>query len=248
MPESSDIKPQADETLDSIKDIKVFQAKDGYRFSVDALLLENFISARRPGRGIELGTGSGIISILLAKRLKCPGIVAVEIQEALAERARRNVSLNGLDGKVEVLSKDIKELKKVFSTNEFDFVFSNPPFRKPKTGRLSKYEERAVARHEIEITLPDMIKTASYLLKHSGKFYLIYHPFRLVELIEMLRNARLEPKRMRFVHSKEGDEAKMVLIEAVKGSGAWLKIDPPLYLYNISNEYTRDLINILDIE
>ena len=241
MPKNTDVKPKADETLDSMKDIKLFQAKKGYRFSIDALLLENFISARRLERGIELGTGSGIISILLARRLKDTGIIAVEIQKSLAERAKRNVSLNGLDGKVEILFKDIKELKKVFPTNEFDFAFSNPPFRKTKTGRLSISEERAVARHEIEITLPDLIKAASYLLKHSGKFYLIYHPFRLAELIEMLRKARLEPKRMRFVHSTEGDEAKMVLIEAVKGSGTWLKIDPPLYLYEKDNNYTEEL-------
>jgi len=204
MPKITDVRPKADETLDSMKDIRLFQAKKGYRFSIDALLLENFISGRRFERGIELGTGSGIISILLARRLKDTAITAVEIQKSLAERAKRNVSLNGLDGKVEVLLKDIKELKKVFKTNEFDFAFSNPPFRKPKTGRMSISEERAVARHEIEITLPDLIKTAAYLLKHSGKFYLIYHPFRLAELIEMLRKARLEPKRMRFVHSTEG--------------------------------------------
>jgi tRNA1Val (adenine37-N6)-methyltransferase len=246
MPENTDVKPKADETLDSMKDIRLFQAKKGYRFSIDALLLENFISARRLERGIELGTGSGIISILLARRLKDTGIIAVEIQKSLAERAKRNVSLNGLDGKVEILSKDIKELKKVFPTNEFDFAFSNPPFRKTKTGRLSISEERAVARHEIEMTLQDLIKTASYLLKHSGKFYLIYHPFRLAELIEMLRKARLEPKRMRFVHSTEGDEAKMVLIEAVKGSGTWLKIEPPLYLYEKDNNYTEELQQLIN--
>jgi tRNA1Val (adenine37-N6)-methyltransferase len=238
--------PKANETLDSIKDIKLFQAKNGYRFSVDALLLENFINAKRLGKGIELGTGSGIISILLAKRLKDGDIKAVEIQKTLAERAERNAAMNGVEEKVEILSKDIKELKKVFATNEFDFAFSNPPFRKPRTGRMSMYEERAVARHEIEITLPDLIKAVSYLLKHSGRFYMIYHPFRLTELTAMLRKSRLEPKRMRFVHSKQGDEAKMVLIEAVKGAGTWLKIDPPLYLYEKGTAYTREMKEILD--
>lgn len=233
------------ETLDTIKDIKLYQAKDGYRFSVDALLLENFISARRLEKGIELGTGSGIVSILLAKRLKKTKIIAVEIQEALTERARRNVNLNNLDDSVEVLEKDINELKKVFPANAFDFAFTNPPFRKTKTGLLSVYEERAVARHEIEITLPDLIKTASYLLKHSGKLFLIYHPFRLVELISLLQRSRLEPKRMRFVHSRAGGEAKMVLIEAAKGSGTWLKVDPPLYIHENDKDYSAEMRRIL---
>lgn len=239
------LKPKSNETLDSIKDIRLFQARNGYRFSVDALLLENFISAKRLENGIELGTGSGIISILLSKRIKGSRITAVEIQKSLAERAGRNISLNSLDDRIEILSKDIKDLRKTFSTNEFDYVFSNPPFRKPKTGLMSIYEEKAVARHEIEITLPDLISTASYLLKHSGKFYMIYHPFRLAELISLLRKSRLEPKRIRFVHSRTGEEAKMVLIEAVKGSGIWLKISPPLYLYEKGNKYSQELNSIL---
>jgi tRNA1Val (adenine37-N6)-methyltransferase len=241
------MKQESDETLDSIKDIRLFQAKNGYRFSVDALLLENFISAKRLEKGIELGAGSGIISILLAKRLKGSKIIAVEIQNNLAERATRNVNLNGLDERIEILQKDIKDLKKIYPANKFDFVFSNPPFRKTKTGRLSIYEERAVARHEVEITLPDLIKTAAYLIKHSGKFFLIYHPFRLAELISLLQKAKLEPKRMRFVHSKMGEEAKMVLIEAVKGSGTWLKIAPPLYIYEKGNAYTSELTKILSV-
>ncbi|RJQ45022.1 MAG: tRNA1(Val) (adenine(37)-N6)-methyltransferase [Nitrospiraceae bacterium] len=241
------MRPESGETLDSIKDIKLFQAKQGYRFSIDAVLLEHFISAKRLEKGIELGAGSGVVSILLAKRLKHLGIIAVEIQKALAERARRNVLLNNLDGAVEILDKDIKDLRKIFAANKFDFVFSNPPFRKTRTGRLSISEERAVARHEIEITLPDLIKTASYLLKHSGKFFLIYHPFRLAELIMLLQKSRLEPKRARFIHSKAGEEAKMVLIEAVKGSGTWLKVEPPLYLYEDNAEYTPELKNILDV-
>ena len=240
-----DLKPDPDETFDSIKDIKLFQAKDGYRFSVDALLLEDFIAAKRLEKGMELGTGSGVISILLAKRIKNIKICAVEIQEALACRAKKNVALNGLNERVEVMLKDIKELKKIFPTNEFDFVFSNPPFRKTRTGRLSIFEERAIARHEIEITLQELIKAASYLLKHSGKFFLIYHPFRLAELISTLQKARLEPKRMRFVHSQAGEEARMVLIEAVKGSGTWLKIDPPLYLYEKKDQYTPEMNRIL---
>ncbi len=235
-------------TLDSIKNIRLTQPKKGYRFSADALLLEDFISARHLKEGVEFGTGSGVVSILLAKRYKNIKILAVEIQKSLAECARQNVKLNGLEDKIEVIVEDIRNLKGVFSANKFDFVFSNPPFRKTKTGLISIDEGRAVARHEIKISLPDIINTASYLLKNTGKFYLIYHPFRLIEVIGLLHKARLEPKRMRFVHSHKGGPAaqnsgyaKMVLIEAVKGSGAWLKIDPPFYIYEKGREYTADM-------
>ena len=241
----SHLDPKKDETLDTIKDVKIIQSKEGYRFSIDAVLLEHFITAKPGEKGIELGTGSGIISILLAKRLKSTKITAVEIQEALAGRAARNVELNDLKGKIDVRSMDMRELRKEFQTNEIDFVFSNPPFRKPKTGRMSTDEERAIARHEIEISLPDLVSTAAYLLKHNGRFYMIYHPFRLAELVSLLRESRLEPKRMRFVHSRADEEAKMVLIEAVKGGGIWLKIDPPLYLYEKGNDYTRETKEIL---
>ncbi|MBI4653503.1 MAG: tRNA1(Val) (adenine(37)-N6)-methyltransferase [Nitrospirae bacterium] len=232
------------ETYDSIKDIRLFQSKTGYRFSVDALLLEDFISAKRLYNGIEFGAGSGIISILLAKRNKNTKIVAVELQKSLAERAKGNIELNELGDRIEVINEDIRNLKKVFPTNKFDFAFSNPPFRKPKTGLLSMDKERAVARHEIKITLPDIIEAASYLIKNTGRFYLIYHPFRLVELITLLHDASLEPKRIRFVHSRIGEEAKMVLIEAVKGSGAWLKIDTSLYIYGKGSEYTAEMKRI----
>lgn len=242
---SKHLQPSKDETLDTIKDVKIIQAKEGYRFSVDAVLLEDFISAKRLDKGIELGTGSGIISILLAKRLKSTKITAVEIQETLAGRARRNTELNDLKEKINILSMDMRELRREFPTNGFDFVFSNPPFRKPKTGRMSIDEERAIARHEIEISLPDLVSTAAYLLKHNGRFYMIYHPFRLAELVSLLRESRLEPKRMRFVHSRPGEEAKIVLIEAVKGGGVWLKIDPPLYMYEKGNDYSREIRDIL---
>ena len=240
------MKPKANETLDSIKDIKLFQSKKGYRFSIDAVLLEHFISARHSSQGIELGTGSGVISILLAKRLSNVQIKAVELQKTLADRAKRNVKLNGLEDRIEIIHKNIKELKEIYATNSFNFVYTNPPFRKPKTGRMSIDRERAIARHEIEISLQELISTTSYLLKHSGRFYLIYHPFRLVELISFLKESRLEPKRMRFVHSKKGDEAKMVMIEAVKGSGTWLKIDPPLYLYEKGKTYSGEVLEMLD--
>lgn len=231
-------------TQDSIKDITLFQPKRGYRFSVDALLLEDFIKVEHVYNGVELGAGSGVISILLAKRLKKTKIIAVEIQKSLAECARKNVEVNRLDDRIEILVEDIRNLKRLLPANKFDFVFSNPPFRKVRSGRLSVDEERAIARHEIKITLNDIVSIASFLLKNTGKFYIIYHPFRLIELINLLQQVRLEPKRMRFVHSRAGQEAKMVLIEAVKGSGTWLKIEPPFYIYENNDKYSAEMRRI----
>jgi tRNA1Val (adenine37-N6)-methyltransferase len=232
-------------TLDSIKGIELFQSKKGYRFSIDALLLEDFIAVKQYSKLLELGAGSGVVSLLLAKRLKHAKLVAVEIQDSLADSARKNVALNKLETRVEVFHEDIKNLRKIFDANTFDGVFTNPPFRKVRTGRLSIDRERAVARHEIEVSLHDIVKTAAFLLKNMGKFFIIYHPFRMVELISLLHRTGLEPKRVRFVHARRGEGAKMVLIEAVKGSGAWLKVTPPLYVHEKGNKYTEEMRKVL---
>ncbi|MBI4843972.1 MAG: tRNA1(Val) (adenine(37)-N6)-methyltransferase [Nitrospirae bacterium] len=233
------------ETIDSIKDIRIIQSKTGYRFSIDAVILENFITLKKKERCIELGAGSGVISMLLARKHESVNITGVEIQKALAERAEKNVRLNGLEGRVGIIRSDIMKLKESFPSGKADVVFSNPPFRKPKTGRLSHDDEKAAARHELKITLPGLIKTASRLLKEKGRFYLIYHPFRLVELITLLQEARLEPKKIRFVHPKKGEEAKMALIESVKGAGRWLKVSPPLFIHAKDDEYTAEIKEML---
>jgi tRNA1Val (adenine37-N6)-methyltransferase len=232
-------------TRDGIRDVELFQSRKGYRFSVDSLLLEDFISLKDRSRVVELGAGSGIISILLAKRLKNTNIVAVELQRSLAGYAEENVRLNLLDDRVEIVRDDIRNLRKIFPAHTFDCVLSNPPFRKIKSGRLNIDSERAVARHEVKISLIDIVRTASYMLKDRGKFYLIYHPFRMIELTGLLHKTRLEPKRVRFVHPRKGEEAKMVLIEAVKGSGSWLTVEHPFYIHNEAGTYSIEMKRIL---
>jgi len=240
------MKLEPGETLDTIKNIKIIQSKKGYRFSIDAVILENFIRTKKYDKGIELGAGSGVISILLARRSPYIKLTGVEIQKPLADRAIRNVELNRLEDRVEILKKDIKRLKNILPEGKADLIFSNPPFRKPETGRISIDGEKAAARHELRITLPKLIDTASYLLKERGRFCLIYHPFRLIELTGLLQESKLEPKRVRFVHSRPGEEAKMVLIEAVKGSGRWLKVAPPLYIHNEGRSYTEEVRQLLN--
>lgn len=238
----------AETTLDSIRDIQLVQSKKGYRFSVDALLLESFISVRKGTKAAELGTGSGIVSLLLAKRLKKGTITAIEVQASLVRCAKENVRLNGLQGVVDIIQADIMKLKKSFQPGTFDIVFSNPPFRKIRSGLLSPDSERAIARHEIKISLAEILRMAAYLLKDKGRYYMIYHPFRMVEVITLLRGVRLEPKRMRFVHSRRGEEAKMILVEAVKGSGQWLQVEPPFYIHTRGNTYTREMKRVLGMK
>src|SRR3990172_1672793 len=212
------------EPLDSIRDIKIFQPAKGYRFSIDAVLLGCFIAKKPYKRAIEFGAGCGIISLILARELRQTAITAVEIQESLVKLAQKNAALNQCEHQITVLHEDINRLPLSFKPGTFDLVFSNPPFRKSKTGKLSPFHEKSVARHEILIDLESLIKTAAVLLDNRGTFSLVYHPFRLVELIRLLNKHRLEPKRMRLVHNCSDEPATMVLLEAVKGAGAWLYV------------------------
>lgn len=238
-----------EETLDSIRDIKIIQKKGGYRFSVDALLLFSFVKIPYCRTIADFGAGSGIISILLAKKYPEAKIFAIEIQEGLSELAVRNVALNNLKERVKVIKEDIRKLPalNLFHGNRFDLIVSNPPFRKPRTGLLSPEEEKAIARHEIKITIEDILETGSYLLKEKGRLDIIHHPVRLVELFSKMKKYGLEPKRLRFIYSKEGVDAKMVLVEGVKGGRGGLKVEKPLYIYESNGSYTEEMREIYGI-
>jgi tRNA1Val (adenine37-N6)-methyltransferase len=225
--------PSTNETLDAFFNgkLKILQRKRGYRFSVDALLLSQFIKIRKNEKAIDLGTGCGILPLLLSQTTRAHSFVAVEIQKGLAELAKKNVSLNNLDNKVSILYTDFRELKTWFHPGCFDVVFSNPPYRKYRTGRVNPILEKAIARHEIKGTLEDLISIASYLLPFKGRCYLIYPASRVVDLLFHLRVQRLEPKRLQLVYPRFNEEAKFVLIESVKASGVELKMMQPLILH-----------------
>lgn len=232
------------ETLDSIRDIKIIQKKRGYRFSVDALLLFSFVGISHCLKIADFGAGSGIISILLAKKYPEAKVYAIELQEGLARLAIKNVILNKLKGRVDVITEDIKKLKEVFKEKCFDLIVSNPPFRRARTGLISPEEEKAIARHEIKVTIDDILEISGLLLKDKGRFDLIYHPVRLEELFARMKKCQLEPKRLRFIHSKEGVEAKMVLVEGVKGVRGGLKVEKPLYIYERNGNYSEEMNEI----
>jgi tRNA1Val (adenine37-N6)-methyltransferase len=228
-------------SLDGIRDIKVFQNRDGYRFSVDALLLYSFVRMKYAQTIVDLGAGSGIIGLLLARKYGTSGVVLVELQESLARLAERNALHNGLHERVSVEHADIKNICDRLEAMSSDLVVSNPPFRTVTSGRVSLGGEKAIARHEMRLRLSDLAASASYLLRARGRFCMIYHPERIAEVFDTFRCNRLEPKRIRFVHNNSDAVSKIVLIEAVKEGRAGLRIERPLLIYNRDGSYTEEL-------
>jgi tRNA1Val (adenine37-N6)-methyltransferase len=227
--------PSPDETLDMFFNgkLQIIQKKKGYRFSMDAVLLSQFIKIRKNERVMDLGTGCGILPLLLSHTTKTHSFVGVEIQKGLAECAEKNVVLNHLEDRISILMQDFRELKEIFPPGSFDVILSNPPYRKYRTGRINPSIEKAIARHEIKGTLEDLISIASYLLPPKGRCYTIFPALRTVDLLMALRDGKLEPKRLQFVHPRIGEEAKFILTESIKTSGVELKLMEPLILHGV---------------
>jgi tRNA1Val (adenine37-N6)-methyltransferase len=232
-----------DVTLDSIRDIQLYQPAKGYRFSVDALLLFEFVNLKTVRNIADFGAGSGIVGILLAKKYPHSQATLFELQESLVSLAEKNTALNHMNDRVKVVKCDLRNHGLLSSppSRQFDLVVSNPPFRACKSGLLNIGEEKAIARHEIMLKLDELADAAAALLKMRGRFCLIHHPNRLAELIVALKRRGMEPKKLRFVHSSSATEAKMVLIEAVRGGRTGLKVERPSYIYNEDGSYTDQM-------
>lgn len=233
----------AETTLDSVRDIRVLQPRKGYRFSVDALLLYSFVNVRTPERIADLGSGCGIIGLLLAKKYPFAGVALFEIQDSLASVAEENIAINSLSGRVEAVRADLREAGKI-SPHCFDVAVSNPPFRKNASGRISPEEEKAVARHEIMLDLRSLAAASQRLLKPTGRLFLIYHPARLSELIGVLREKKIEAKRLRFVHADSSAEAKMVMVESVRNGRPGIKVEQPFFIYAKKGQYSSEMQKI----
>lgn len=238
-----------DETLDSLSfgDLRLYQAKKGYRYSLDPILLARFVTPRQWQRVIDLGTGSGVIPLVLARLDRGEELIGVELQAPLAERAQKNVALNELQDKVRIYQGDIRNIKELFPAGEADLVVSNPPFRGSGSGRIAPEDERAAARHELAGGLTDFIAAAHWLLKYGGVFSVVHLAERLSEIVSCMRDYGLEPKRMRFVHPRSGESARLVLIEAKKGGKPGLEIEPPLMIYRSTGadrEYTEEVLRM----
>jgi tRNA1Val (adenine37-N6)-methyltransferase len=224
----------------------VRQDRHGYRFSIDAVLLGHEVTFRQTDRRVvDLGTGVGILPLLLAYRHGDLSICGVEIQPALARKARENVQANGLADRIQILEADLLSINPRLLGYAADVVVSNPPYRQVNSGRINPNRERAVARHEIAITLEGLVRAVRRVLRTGGSFWSIYPAQRLPELIGTLQRFNIEPKFMRMVHTRENSEAKMVLMAAVKAAAGGLVVAPPLFIYRDETHYSEEVQRML---
>ena len=226
------------------RDLKIIQKEDGFRFGVDAVLLADFCKSERFHSAVDLGTGTGIIPILLAGKTKAEQLVGIEIMEDMAEMAQRSIILNGLESRVRVICGDLKNAAALLGRAAFDLVTSNPPYVNTGGGLTSQSDNKAAARHEILCTLDDIVSAAAKLLKNKGQLNLIHRPERLVDIMCTMRKHNIEPKAMRLVSPAKGKTPNLVLIRGFKNGRTQLNIQEPLYLYNEDRSYTDEALRI----
>lgn len=218
--------------------LRIIQPRLGYRFSIDALLLAHFVRLKEGASVLELGTGSGVIAVLLARRRQCRRVIGIEIQPELADLARRNVRENGLDDRVEIRCGDVRKPAGLIPERAFDAAVFNPPYRRLETGRINDNPQRANSRHELLGSVRDFLNAAAPALKAKGSVSVIYPSSRTVDLFAAMRGARLEPRRLRPVYSRADSEGAFVLVEGIKEGGEALSLLPPLVLYGEDGRYT----------
>ncbi len=227
------------------KGLKIIQNTKGFCFGIDSILLSDFAKGiKKDSVVVDLGTGTGIISLLLCKKTNLKKIYGVEIQKEVAEMANRSIILNNLQDKFEIIHKNMKELFQNIEPNTIDAVVTNPPYMKLNTGAKSEEKKKLISRHEVECTLEDVITISYKLLKSKGEFYMVHRAERIVDILYYLRKNKLEPKIIRFVHSKKEKEPNLVLIKAIKNAGNHLKIEKPLVVYNDDGTYTDEILQI----
>lgn len=235
-----------DERLDDLqrKGYRIIQNTKIFCFGIDAVLLAAFAQMSETDSAIDLGTGNGIIPMLMEARYGGTHFYGLEIQDMNVDMARRSVEMNGLGGKVEIVQGDIKTAAQIFGAGRYDVVTSNPPYMNENHGLINPDSHKAIARHEILCTLEDVVREAAKLLRVNGHFYMIHRPHRLVEIFDTLTRYKLEPKRVRFVHPFVDKEANMVLIDAIKGAKSMVKVEAPLIVYSEPGVYTQELWDI----
>ena len=223
---------------------KIIQNTEKFCFGMDAVLLSGFCRVNADEKVIDLGTGTGILPILLSAKTKGSHFTGLEIQKESADMAERSVKLNDLCDKISIITGDIKTVADDFGAGSFDVVVSNPPYMIDNHGIKNPDGPKAIARHEIKCDFEDIAKAAKHLLKAQGRLYLVHRPFRLVELFETLTKYGLEPKRMKFVHPYIDHEPNMVLIEAYRGGKRRITVEKPLIVYESEHKYTQEIYDI----
>jgi len=240
------VNPNMDERIDDLhrNDYKIIQNPNKFCFGIDAVLLSDFANVKKNEISLDLGTGTGIIPILLEAKTQGEKFVGLEIQQESVDMAKRSVKLNSLEQKIEIVEGDIKQATVLFKPSSFDVITSNPPYMNNPNGLTNDLMPKAIARHEILCTLEDVISAAAKLVKVGGKFYMVHRPHRITDIICLLRQYKLEPKRIRFVHPYIDKEPNMVLIESTRHGKAMMKIEPPLIVYEDKNKYTDEIFEI----
>ena len=246
------------ERIDDLEynNLKIIQNEKGFCFGIDSVIISDFArDIKNNSIGVDLGTGTGIISILLASKTKLSKVIGIEVQKDVADMARRSVKLNNLQDKIEIVNINIKEIfndkseknaLEILERDSFDFVVTNPPYKKLETGRINENEYKYISRHEITATLEDFVQVSKYLLKDKGSIYMVHRPDRLVDILAIMRKYKLEPKKLRFVHSMANKEPSLVLIKAVKNANSFLRIEKPLIIYDENGNYTDEIYKIYD--
>lgn len=235
------------ETIDDLEfnNLKIIQNNDGFKFGIDSILLSDFSKKiKNESIVLDIGSGSGVISILLSGKTRAKKIIGIEVQKEVADMARRSVILNNLEDKIEIINDNIKNIEKYFQNNFFDVIVTNPPYQKNNTGLKSEDEKNLVSRHEIECTLEDIIQKSYKVLKDRGVFFMVHRPERLVDILCVMRKNRIEPKELKFVFPKISSKPSLVLIKGIKNAKEFLKVEKNLIIYNEDGTYTKELLNI----
>lgn len=227
------------------KGLKIIQNKKGFCFGIDSVLLSDFAkNIKKDANVLDLGTGTGIISILLCGKTNLKKIIGVEIQKDVYNMAKKSIKLNNLENRFEIINEDIKNLDKIFTPNSFDAIVTNPPYKKNNTGLKNKDKVQLISRHEIMCNIEDIAKISSKLLNSNCSLYMVHRPERVVDIIQALKKYKLEPKIIRFVYPKIEKEPNLILIKATKGAKEFLKVEKPLIVYNDDGTYTKEILEI----
>lgn len=223
---------------------RIIQNPERFCFGMDAVLLSGFARAKKQERCLDLGCGNGIIPILMEAKTEGKHFTGLEIQPESADMARRSVALDGLQDRIDIVEGDIKDASKIFGASSFHVVTTNPPYMTAQHGLTNLYEAKTIARHEVLCNLEDIIRESARLLMPGGRFYMVHRPFRLAEIISLMVQYRMEPKRMRLVYPYVDREPNMVLIEGLRGGKSRMTVEKPLIVYKEPGKYTDEIYDV----
>lgn len=229
------------------KGLKIIQNTEGFCFGIDSVILSDFAKGiKEDSTVVDLGTGTGILGLLLCGKTKLRKMIGIEIQPEVAEMAKRSIKLNDLEERFKIINEDIKHIikKNYIKKNTIDVIITNPPYKEIGNGVVNKNEKKLISRHEVTAKLSDFIEISSQLLKDKGTLYMVHKPERLVDIIYEMRKYKLEPKEIRFIYPSKGKDTNLVLVKSIKGGNKFLRIANPLYIYDESGNYTEEIKSI----